>query len=168
MFVLAGLGLYKLVKCRCPDLVPRVHIMLLIMAFIILLVVVGMVSDHIRWLSHIGDLFPFFSSSILYIYPSFFSISSFIPTFLSLSHHPSFLCFLSSSLPSSFLSLSIFPLPSSIPSLPPFFCLPPCTAIFPQCDILLHLFCCPCHHHSDGNSRGLLSLEHMYIQATRF
>ena len=44
MFVLAGLGLYKLAQSRCPDLVPRVHVMLINVAFIILLVVVGVVS----------------------------------------------------------------------------------------------------------------------------
>ena len=44
MFVLAGLGLYKLAESRSPDLVPRVHVMLIIMAFIILVVVVGVVS----------------------------------------------------------------------------------------------------------------------------
>ena len=116
MFVLAGLGLYKLVKCRCPDLVPRVHIMLLIMAFIILLVVVGMVSDHIRWLSHIGDLFPFFSSSI---YPSLFSIPSFIPTFSPFTCINPFYAFSLnlSPLPSSFFP-SFHSLLPSLPSLP--------------------------------------------------
>lgn len=41
MFVLAGLGIYKLIERRCPDLVPGIHNVLVLLAFIILLVVVG-------------------------------------------------------------------------------------------------------------------------------
>ena len=44
MFVLAGLGLYKLVENRCPDVVPGVHTLLLVLASIILLVVIGTVG----------------------------------------------------------------------------------------------------------------------------
>jgi len=43
MFVLAGLGLYKLIESRSPDVVPGVHRLLLLLACIILLVVVGVV-----------------------------------------------------------------------------------------------------------------------------
>jgi len=43
MFVLAGLGLYKLIESRSPDVVFGVHWLLLVLAFIILLVVVGVV-----------------------------------------------------------------------------------------------------------------------------
>ena len=47
MFVLAGLGLFKLVECRCPDLDTPLHKILFILAVMILLLVVGVVSVHV-------------------------------------------------------------------------------------------------------------------------
>lgn len=45
MFVLIGLGLYKLYECRNPDNVPHTHWLLFILSLLILLIGVGVVSD---------------------------------------------------------------------------------------------------------------------------
>ena len=136
--------------------------------------------------SHIGNFFPFLSSSVsLYVCPSFLLSS---PSFLLLSPFPTIQPFLAHCIflfiSPFFLSPSTLPLPSSLPSLPSlppfppflpslpsylpslpsfFLSLLPCTAIFLKCYILLTVFWCSHHHHSGGNSRGLLSLERTYI-----
>lgn len=45
MFVLIGLGLYKLYECRNPDNVPHTHWLLFILSLLILLIGVGVVSN---------------------------------------------------------------------------------------------------------------------------
>lgn len=44
MFVLAGLGIFKLMESRSPDKHPSFHKLLVILALIIVMVVVGVVS----------------------------------------------------------------------------------------------------------------------------
>ena len=44
MFVMAFMGIFKLLKSRSPDLHPRLHELLVLLAAIILMVVVGVVS----------------------------------------------------------------------------------------------------------------------------
>ena len=45
MFVLAGLGIFKLMESRCPDHRPSFHKLLVLLALIIVMVVVGVVSE---------------------------------------------------------------------------------------------------------------------------
>ena len=47
MFVLIGLGLYKLYECRNPDNVPHTHWLLFILSLFVLLIGVGVVSNVI-------------------------------------------------------------------------------------------------------------------------
>ncbi len=55
MFVLAGLGIFKLLESRSPDLHPGLHKLLVLLAAIILLVVVGVVSNSVQVFSEGGE-----------------------------------------------------------------------------------------------------------------
>ena len=45
MYVMAALGIFKLIESRSPDLKPPLHQLLLVVACMILFVVVGVVSS---------------------------------------------------------------------------------------------------------------------------
>lgn len=52
MFVLAGLGIFKLIVSRSPHLDIPLHKILFVLALMIVLVVVGVVSDHVIVMWH--------------------------------------------------------------------------------------------------------------------
>ena len=51
MYVMASLGIFKLLESRSPDLKPGLHELLVLVACMILFVVVGVVSSHVLDLS---------------------------------------------------------------------------------------------------------------------
>ena len=59
MFVLVGLGIFKLLESRNPDLHPKLHQLLVVLGALIIMVVVGVVS-----ISHDSHLTIYYSSVV--------------------------------------------------------------------------------------------------------